>query len=598
MTQHLQEQLRAAISLHQTGDHASAEQAYRLILEEAPATADALHMLGILEMQHGRMEASLGQIMEALALEPTNPYFQKSLANVFLELKQRDRAIAAFTKALTLKPDYLEALLELGRTLENDRRFEDAASCFTRALNLHPDSMPACLGLGRVLRATDQFEPAKHCFCLALRVDPSSVDASVGLGELYLARRNYAEAMRCLTSALALNPDSAPLLNGMGNVYRELGQIDDAMKAYALALSANPGEAAVHFNIAGAHTALGAYPEAVASYSQAIRLNPDYVEAHANKALLQLMLGDLAGGWEEYEWRFKMKDPSQKIDNRTFDRPVWDGSDFSGKTLLLRAEQGVGDMIQFSRYAPLVRRRGGTVVLECPPRLGRLFRGAAGVDAVVERQSVPPVDFDLYIPLLSVPRFFTRSVTDIPALVPYLAPEPETVERTRALFTPGEFNVGICWQGNRGYKGDGQRSIPLRAFLPLLQTPGVRFYSLQKGEGSDQIHELPPCHAPVDLSPVLDNGADAFIETAGAMQYLDLIISSDTALPHLAGALGRPVWVLLPHTPEWRWLLDRDDSPWYPTMRLFRQQKPGDWASVVEPAARQLASLARRGAPS
>ncbi len=580
--------LAAAFGLQQNGDLAGAERGYREVLARDPANADAIHLLGLLSLQQGRPRESLEYLLEALALEPLNPYFLKSLAAAFAELKNPARAIAVLEKALALKPDFGDAFVDLGTILASERRFQEAAACFTKALDLSPARLTALVGLACVLKETRQSEPAARMFSLALRVDPRCAEAHAGLGELFLAQHEYAKALESLTAACTLKPGVPAVMNNLGNAWHELGNLSRAMAVYREALSIAPSEPAIHFNLAGILAAQGDFAGAVEAYSRAAVLKPDYAEAHANKALLQLLLGDYGAGWAEYEWRFKLHDPLQSIDRRTFDRPVWDGAPFPGKTLLLRSEQGAGDMIQFCRYAPLVSARGGKVLLECPPRLCRLLRGAPGIDGTVERRLQPAAAFDLYIPLLSVPGFFTPSLDDIPAPLSYLSAEPELIAQMRPLVPADRLNVGICWQGNSSYKGDASRSIPLHALRPLLELPGVCFYSLQKGEGSKQLQDLPARITPHDLAAGLDNGPDAFIETAAAMHHLDLIISSDTSIAHLAGALGRPVWLLVAQPPEWRWLLNRADSPWYPTMRLFRQHTPGDWASAVAEAESAL----------
>jgi hypothetical protein len=289
-----------------------------------------------------------------------------------------------------------------------------------------------------------------------------------------------------------------------------------------------------------------------------------------------LLGGHFERGWPEYEWRWR----GNEAVFAPLNQPLWDGSALEGRTILLHAEQGLGDTIQFIRYARLVRARGGTVVVACPTPLIQLLTGCAGIDQLIPQGSILP-PFDVYAPLLSLPGILGTSLGSVPAEVPYLVADAELERHWREKLGPlRAFKIGIAWQGNPGYLGDSFRSIPLTHFATLARVEGVRLFSLQKGPGSEQLSALGDLFPVTDLGSQLDNATGAFVETAAVMKSLDLIITSDTAVAHLAGALGVPVWVALPAVPDWRWMLDRADSPWYPTMRLFRQTAWGQWESV------------------
>ena len=306
-------------------------------------------------------------------------------------------------------------------------------------------------------------------------------------------------------------------------------------------------------------------------------------DAHAqrNLGMMYLMHGDFEHGWSEYEWRFKVKDLHQRmIDRREFRQPIWDGSAFPGKSLLVRSEQGAGDMIQFARYLPMVKERGGTVLLESRPYLQRLLRQIKGVDSIVDWTNVSDGRADFVISIMSLPSIFTHTEQEIPATVPYLEPEKALVESVGSRIDSPRIRVGVCWQGNKDFPNDRYRSCGLERLKPILNVPGIQFYSLQKGYGSEQLGQVSGGDEIVDLSCV-DDGSDAFVGTAAAMNHLDLIITVDTSIAHLAGALGRPTWVLLHKPAEWRWLMDRTTSPWYPTMRLFRQKDTGGWDEPI-----------------
>jgi len=321
---------------------------------------------------------------------------------------------------------------------------------------------------------------------------------------------------------------------------------------------------------------MGRIDEAIAACRQAIALNPDYAEFHFNLALSLLTSGDFQQGWEEYEWRWKCKEfPSPA---RDFAQPQWDGCPLEGRTLLLHTEQGHGDALQFIRYFPLVEQRGGKILIECYAELQRLFRTTAGRCQVVVRGQPLPA-FDLHSPLLSLPRVFGTNLANIPNTVPYLRADPEDAGRWQRRLADDSalVKVGLAWAGRPTHTNDRNRSIKLARLAPLGQLPGVRFFSLQKGEVAAEAKTPPPGMELVDWTEELKD----FAETAALIANLDLVVAVDTAVVHLAGAMGKPVWVLLPFGSDWRWLLERQDSPWYPSMRLFRQSRIGDWDSVI-----------------
>ncbi len=346
------------------------------------------------------------------------------------------------------------------------------------------------------------------------------------------------------------------------------------MACFHQALRLCPEAADVHTNLGNALREQGRPAESLSCFQEAIRLKPDSIDAHWNRALAWLLLGDFENGWPEYEWRRQIKGFSI----RSFPQPGWDGENLTGRTILLHAEQGLGDTLQFIRYASLVKERGGTVLFQCPPLLVRLLASCPGVDRLIpDGEALPP--FDVQAPLLSLPAMFHTTLATVPGKVPYLFPEPDLVNGWREKLSHHRgFKIGIVWQGNPRYRSDRYRSLPLTNFAPLGRLTGVELFSLQKGSGPEQVRALGDPFRIVDLADQLDD----FAQTAAVMKYLDLIVTADTAVAHLAGSLGVPVWVLLRFAPDWRWLLHRPDSPWYPTMRLFRQERRGDWQPVIQ----------------
>ncbi len=425
----------------------------------------------------------------------------------------------------------------------------------------------------------------------ALQLKPDLLESHHNLGVALEEQGRLEEAVACYRRALELKPDDAEIHNNLGNVLKDQGKLDEAVACCRRALELNPDYAAAHNTLGNALKDQGKLDEAPECYRRALELQPDYADAHGSQSLISLLTGDFERGWTEYEWRWK----TQKYPRRDFSRALWDGQPLEGRTILLHAEQGLGDTIQFVRYVALVKQRGGVVVVECPRPLMSLLRSCAGIDQLVERGEELPA-FDLQAPLLSLPGIFHTALGDIPAAIPYLFADPGLAERWRQeLGGIAGFKIGIAWQGNPKPRNDRHRSIPLGCFEPLASLPGARFFSLQKGAGVEQLQDVAERFPVTEFGSRLDEASGAFMDTAAVLVNLDLMITCDTAVAHLAGALGVPVWVALPFIPDWRWLLDRSDSPWYPTMRLFRQHGRGDWQGVFQTIKVALGEQLYRG---
>jgi Tfp pilus assembly protein PilF len=445
-----------------------------------------------------------------------------------------------------------------------------AESLYRQVLQAEPGHAAAHFHLGRLLKARGRLDEAAACYQESLRFNPTSAAAHNNLGDAFTELGRLEEASAALREAIHLKADFPEAHNNLGIVLARQGRLEEAEVRHRESLRLNPTSAAAHNNLGNVLREQGRFEEGLVCLAEAIRLRPDYAEARRNRGMTWLLLGEWARGWPEYEWRRGCKDyppPPPQL-------PPWDGSPLGGRTILLRAEQGLGDTLHFIRYAPLVKERGGRVVLECQAPLTRLLAGCKGVDRILTASSGEPNGADTYAPLMSLPGLFGTTPSTVPAQVPYLVTDSARTAAWRRELAPlGGFKIGIVWQGNPNYAGDRWRSVPLEQFLPLASVPGVRLVSLQKVVGREQ---LPLASGPIDLGPRL---AD-FTDTAAVMESLNLVIAVDTVVAHLAGALGVPVWLALPWPPEWRWLLGREDSPWYPTMRLFRQRARGDWPDV------------------
>ena len=446
----------------------------------------------------------------------------------------------------------------------------------------------------RILAKTPQFSEAWHMLGVlayqagnyvsavenikrALGLNPGLVDAHRNLGLIYQEQGLLDEAEVCFRQAIERKPDYASAFNDLGNVYRERKQFQEAIVYHQRALELDPQFSQAGYNLALSYQDLSQFDVALAIYDRILTITPDYPEAHYNRALILLQRGAYERGWPEYRWRIRCKEFAGSEANA----PLPPTSvDFAGQTVLLHTEQGFGDTLQFIRYAALVKRAARAVLVRCDKELMPLLSRCVGVDEFISKEDPLP-SFDVKASLLYLPVAFQTTLASIPRDVPYVFADPPLVDHWRQKLPPAKYRIGIAWQGNPKFTQDRLRSIPLAEFVPLGKVAGVQWISLQKIHGTDQIATVADRFPVYQLGPDFDESRGAFMDTAAVMKNLDLVITSDTAIAHLAGSLGVPVWVALSSLPEWRWLLDRDDSPWYPTMRLFRQSMAGDWDSVI-----------------
>jgi tetratricopeptide (TPR) repeat protein len=647
-----EELLDQGLEHHQAGHLREAEQVYQHILRTSPGNADALHLLGLVYHQQGRHEAAIEHLRRAIGVQPSSEVFWANLSAVFYALgRNREAADAAgqvlrlnpnngegyfnlgcalqalgdpeaaaanFRRALQFNPNSVEAHLNLGTMLRSLGLLDEAARSLQHALNLSPGNADAHSNLGMVLRAqgrldeaacslqnalqinpnhaethsnlgvvlTEQGKPddAARSLQNALELDPNHAEAHSNLGVVLTEQRKLDEAARSLRKALELNPDYAEAHYNLGNTLHEQGKPEEAARSWQKALALNPNYAEAHYNLGNTLSKQGKLEEAVCSLRKALEINPAHADAHFSLGLTLLQKGSFEAGWPHYEWRWRTQ--NKNFEPRQFSQPPWDGRPLQGQCVLVHAEQGLGDTLQFVRYAPLVRAQGCRVILECQPSLRTLLSSCPGVDRLVARGD-ELLPFDYHVPLLSLPRLLDTHAGNIPADVPYLFAREDLVRSWRQRLSAGNgFKVGICWQGSLAHAGDPQRSFALAHFAALAEVPGVHLFSLQKGVGAEQLGAVH--FAVTTLGPDFDDTNGAFMDTAAVMKNLDLVVTSDTALAHLAGALGAPVWVALARVPDWRWQLGREDSPWYPTMRLFRQDQAGDWGSVFRRMAEAL----------
>ncbi len=415
-----------------------------------------------------------------------------------------------------------------------------------------------------------ELDEAVRGYGKSLLLNPKNHDAYNNMGVALRALGNLETAVACYRRSLVLRPDNAGAYSNLGNALRDLGRFEQAIASHTQAVKLTPDVADTHYNLGLAYRDSNRVDDSMACFEKALSFMGDHVDCRWDRALGFLQKGDYKRGFDEYEWRWKL----ERSPPRGLEQPLWDGSDLDGKTILVHHEQGFGDMIQFARYIPMVKARGGTVVVEAQPELARLFSTLEGADKVVNRGSPLP-RFDVYAPMVSLARIFGTTLDTVPADVPYLqAPDPQSVPLPVSMSR--HRRVGISWAGRPTHENDANRSVAFANFIELLGIPGVNVFSLQKGPAADDIVANRCQSLVLNLSPRLQDFAD----TAAVISQLDLVISVDTAIAHLAAALGKPTWVVLPFAGDWRWMTEGDTTPWYPTMRLFRQTRMGEWDSV------------------
>ena len=564
------------------GTPEEAATSYNYALSLKPEHLEAWSRLAMVYKRLARWEDAAQACRHAIELAPGEPDLACSLGAILLQQKQWSESAAAFRQALTRKPQYPEALNGLGEALKGSHQYDEARAAFEQALVLRPRYLEALFNLGATFQALERWPDAVTTYKFALAIAPSSVDVLGNLGNSLWSAREFSAALIVHQKALSLRKDHAPTHNGVGNALLGLKRFAEARAAFERALALCPDDPNTLCNLGNVHLAQNQLDAALGFYRRALQIRPDFRQAVFNEGLVLLLKGDLRAGFPKYELRWVLK---QQACEEQPPRENWLGdTPVDGKTLLVCCEQGLGDTLQFVRYVPLLNARGAKVILRVQEALRPLLSNMPGAAVVTAAdENLPP--FDHYCLLLSLPLAFGTELNTIPSAVPYVtAPADKSAFwREQLSLVPGK-KIGIVCSGNPQHRNDYNRSCPLAAFKPLAGAAGGRLYLVQ--------HQLKPSDAAtlscspefVDLSKELHD----FTDTAAIIDNLDLVIAVDTSVAHLAGAMGKPVWVLLPFAPDWRWMMDRNDSPWYPTMRLFRQPKPDDWTSVMVDVVKAL----------
>lgn len=613
-------------ALADTGRHAEALRAYARAAALKPDFLEAHQGRGHAHLRLGQPGEALASFQQALRLAPQDARAHNDAGVALESLGRKREALEHFERAISLNPYFAVAYLNRGALEMNEQRPAQALASFEHALGLEPRSAAILANRGHALRvlgrpaeAIASYDAAlalaagdgaihhgralallmleRHAEALAsleraAQLQPGFFPAHFHRGVALALMERYEEALAGFDQALRIDARSAEAHDNRGVALGHLGRHEEALAAFEAASACRPDYVDAYNNAASTLKSLGRHDEARATFDKGLAIAPDHAPTLWGKALLELAMGRLETGWPLHEARLRLEHLREY--QRALPMPRWSGSeDLAGRSILVHAEQGLGDTLQFCRYLPLLEARGARVIFEVPEALGKLMRSLAGEAALIRRgEPLPPADY--HCPLLSLPLAFNTRLDDIPAAVPYLRADGALAAawRERLGTLPG-LKVGLNWQGHAGAETQAWirgRSFPLACAAPLARLPGVSLVSLQKGAAAGQRGEVSFGDALAQLTDPSDTGPAAMMETAALVSGLDLVITSDTAVAHLAGALGARVWVLLHYDPDWRWLLERSDSPWYPTMRLFRQHAPGDWTEVLERVADQLRS--------
>ena len=579
-------------ALRKQGKFDEAVESYKHALKLKPDYADAYFNLGNVFKEQTKLDEASESYRQALKHNPDYATAHNNLGNVLKDQNKLDEAIESYKNAIKFKPDYTEAHYNLGNIFKDQDRFEEAIESYRQALKLKPDYATAHNNLGNTFKEQDKLEEAIESYRRAITIKPDYADAYYNLSNVLKEQGKFNEAVESGRRAIALKSDFTEAHNNLGAILQEQGLFNEAVDSYNTAIRLKPTQEVPYNNLGAALQELGKFNEAITNYDRAIKLKPDYADAHFNKSLVLLLLENFKEGWPEYEWRLRKKDCT----SHNYQQPRWDGSQLNGKSILAHAEQGFGDTIQFVRYLPFVRKKGGYVIFECQHELFRLLKNCAGIDKIIEQRpdNIPSIKFNVQIPLASLPGIFGATLETMPFSEPYISVDTKLATQWREQLDRNKtYKVGIVWAGRtkREYVYR-KRSCSLADFAPLADiSDNIIFYSLQKGPASEEAHNPPRGMRLINLGNELNDFAD----TAAVIANLDLVISIDTAVAHLAGAIGKPVWTLLHLIPDWRWLLDRNDCPWYPVppdgragMRLFRQTQLNNWNEVFNKVKKAL----------
>lgn len=565
--------LHQAIKLHEAGELTEAILLYERVLETHSETPQIWCLLGVARKQAGDFASAIISLQKAVDLDPVRPDLKAELGIAYAQTGLAEQAFQILSdvlpKLVFLGQDdalvygaYADACFDL-------KKWQDATTHYRMAIAKDPKKINAQLNLGVALHHLNRREEAIEAYEAVLGQEPNHPGALTNIGVAYQEQRNFIRSLKSLERALRFTPNDPLLLTDLGVTLQKIGRTDDAITRFNEALDADPTYGKAWSNLGNAYQDQLNLAEAWEAHRRAINIEPENPDFHWNLAMTLLLAGEYEQGWAEYEWRHRRNDATN------LRGAPWQGEELNGKTLFLAAEQGAGDAIQFVRYAPALAAQGAEIILQVHTNLQKLFETLEGITQVITQNDTLP-SFDFQASLMSLPYLLYDTFETLESKVPYLS-VPADVKCSLSP-SSGNRRIGLVWAGNPEHSNDHNRSCPFDQLMPLFELPDIDWISLQN---EPSVHTGASI---IDLSAQLN----CFADTAAIMAQLDLIISVDTATAHLAGALGCPVWLMLPYSPDWRWLTDRTDSPWYPSARLYRQPKPGDWHSVINAITNDL----------
>jgi tetratricopeptide (TPR) repeat protein len=580
----LQAYVNLAGALAAQGKGGEAIEVYRETLRIEPRFADAHYYLAVALADQNKLDEAIATLRQAISLRANFLEAEFTLGKLLKLRGQLPEAARTLKRVVGLKPNFALAHYQLGDVLRLQGRLAEAVAALQVAVHEDPKLLVAHNQLGNVLRDLGRLDEAALAYQQALRVDPLCAEAHSNLGNVYQDQGRTADAIACQREALRIQPDFALAHSALGASLQAQGDLAAARASYQRALEIDPQCATALHNLGTSLLQVRELAAARERFEEILRFEPDNAQAHYWSGFVRLSQGDFEGGWPEYEWRRKIKSFG-----RSYAEPTWTGDDLGGRKIRIHAEGGLGDTLQFIRYAPLVQKRGGDVLLVAQPTLIPLLQQSGF--GQLSSTSAPPPRCDVWVPMLSLPGLFGTTVETIPSSIHYLAAKGELVDawREKLQSYPG-FKIAIHWHGNKTSILDA-RSIPLPQFETLTRVPGTTLISLQKGVGAEQLAQISGRFTVVDLGEEVDRLEGPFMDTAAIMSNMDLVITNDTAIAHLAGGLGVRVWVVLNYSAAWIWLQGREDSPWYPSMRLFWQTRFDSWSEAFELMTGELGRL-------
>jgi tetratricopeptide (TPR) repeat protein len=569
------------ISYEATGQNQKALHAFQKAVTLKPDHAEAYHNMGISLQNLHRYDAAIDQCRKAITINPQLANAHVTMAKCFLALDDVEQAVHYYEQAVRINSNLVPAYIELAQLYQDQNRLECSSNALLHILQLTPNNAEVHVRAGMILRELGRDDDAMQHYVEALRLKPDFAEAHNNLGNLLGHHGHFEEALGHYEQATQANGTYAESYNNLAATLVHLDRIEEAVTQCQKAIALKPEYAEAHNTLASAFMKQGRYLEAVRKFKDTLTLSPDYAEAHSNLGMTHLVLGDFQAGWKAYQWRLKSPVFTSRY---TAPQRRWDGSPFQDKTLLVHYEQGLGDSIQFIRYLPKVKALGGTVLYQDRPPLKALFDRCPGIDHFISTKEIDLPNFDLQVSVMSLPYLLGTQENTIPATTAYLKAEVHKIKCMRPHIQSHDFNVGIVWAGSKIHKNNRNRSCDPALFQSLAQCPGIGLYGLQK---PDHEPAIPDCLKSGLVTNLGEHFKD-FSDTAGAIAHMDLVISVDTSVLHLACAMGKPTWALIPYVPDWRWMLNRQDSPWYPTLRLFRQAQAGQWQPVFKAITESL----------